>query len=56
MTDWVKKIVLNVRIEVKRRKMFLAAKTFGYTDNRTVTCSQELDELLTKYQRDLISS
>ncbi|QBP43138.1 aspartyl-phosphate phosphatase Spo0E family protein [Paenisporosarcina antarctica] len=38
------------KIKLKKRKMYRSAKRFGFTDSRVVTCSQDLDILLNRYQ------
>ncbi|MFJ5713519.1 aspartyl-phosphate phosphatase Spo0E family protein [Neobacillus sp. NPDC093127] len=38
-------------IKVKRELMINSATTFGYTSEETIKFSQELDELINKYQR-----
>jgi len=42
--------ILLGKINVKKRDMYSKAKQFGFTDSRVVTCSQELDTLLNRYQ------
>lgn len=37
-------------IELKRLQMFKLAKEYGMTSERTIRCSQELDELLNNIQ------
>jgi len=44
------KNLLKGRIELKKRDMYKSAKRYGFTDSRVVTCSQDLDALLNKYQ------
>lgn len=44
---------LLVNIEAKRKEMIEIAIIGDYTDEKTVTCSQELDQLLYKYQQIL---
>jgi len=41
---------LLFQIGLKRKVMYRKAKTFGYTHPIVVACSQELDELINKYQ------
>ncbi|MFB4164096.1 Spo0E family sporulation regulatory protein-aspartic acid phosphatase [Alteribacillus sp. JSM 102045] len=45
-----RKWVLLSKITWKRKEMHRKANHFGLTDQRTVTCSQELDSLLNVYQ------
>lgn len=42
---------LLLRIELKKKDMYRKAKNLGFTHPTVVTCSQELDELLNRYQR-----
>jgi stage 0 sporulation regulatory protein len=42
--------VLIVKIKLKKRAMYRKAKRFGLTDSRVITCSQQLDILLNKFQ------
>ena len=42
--------ILLGQINSKKKDMYSKAKRFGFTDSRVVTCSQELDTLLNKYQ------
>nr|WP_075617738.1 aspartyl-phosphate phosphatase Spo0E family protein [Paenisporosarcina indica] len=44
-------IKLLGQIHVKKRDMYKKAKYFGYTHPCVITCSQELDTLLNKYQK-----
>ncbi|MDQ0862350.1 aspartyl-phosphate phosphatase Spo0E family protein [Bacillus sp. V2I10] len=44
---------LLVNIDAKRKEMIEIAIVGDYTDEKTVTCSQELDQLLYKYQQIL---
>ena len=44
---------LLLRIELKKLEMYRKAKSLGYTHPIVVTCSQELDELLNRYQRKI---
>ncbi|WP_224773495.1 aspartyl-phosphate phosphatase Spo0E family protein [Metabacillus idriensis] len=44
---------LLVNIDAKRKEMIEIAIIGDYTDEKTVTCSQELDQLLYKYQQIL---
>ncbi|MEK3953671.1 MAG: aspartyl-phosphate phosphatase Spo0E family protein [Psychrobacillus psychrotolerans] len=43
--------LLLLRIEQKKQDMYRKAKSLGFTHPIVVTCSQELDELLNRYQR-----
>ncbi|TYR79812.1 aspartyl-phosphate phosphatase Spo0E family protein [Priestia megaterium] len=45
---------LLVQIVQKRQKMVEVAEETGLTSEDTVTCSQELDQLLTLYQQQLL--
>ncbi|OZM58672.1 hypothetical protein CIB95_03635 [Lottiidibacillus patelloidae] len=38
-------------IEMKRNRMFEIAEQYGLTDDKTVKCSQELDQLLNMYRK-----
>ncbi|WP_349305551.1 aspartyl-phosphate phosphatase Spo0E family protein [Bacillus sp. FJAT-49736] len=38
------------QIQKKREEMIDLGKCYGLTDKKTVACSQQLDELLNKYQ------
>ncbi len=38
-------------INKKRKEMMRLAKTYGFTDEHTLKCSQELDELINEYHR-----
>lgn len=42
---------LLLRIELKKQDMYRKAKILGFTHPIVVTCSQELDELLNRYQQ-----
>jgi stage 0 sporulation regulatory protein len=44
---------LLVNIDAKRKEMIEIAIIGDYTDEKTLTCSQELDQLLYKYQQIL---
>jgi stage 0 sporulation regulatory protein len=39
-----------LQIQEKREKMIDSAKKFGFTDEYTIRCSQELDQLIYDYQ------
>ncbi|WLR53001.1 aspartyl-phosphate phosphatase Spo0E family protein [Bacillus tianshenii] len=41
------------QIEDKRKEMLEAAKTTGFLSDLTLKCSQELDELLNRYQQNM---
>lgn len=45
-----KKRFLSVLIKLKRNDMYAKAKDFGLSHPIVVTCSQELDTLLNRYQ------
>lgn len=47
------KKILKLFIEAKRKDMYKKAKDLGFTHPDVVTCSQELDVLLNKYQKDV---
>lgn len=47
----MQKFILLKQIKVKRKRMYLNAKRFGFTHPTVVTCSQELDSLLNQYQK-----
>jgi len=38
-------------IKLKRELMIKSANTLGFTNEETIKCSQELDELINKYHR-----
>ncbi|WP_342515294.1 aspartyl-phosphate phosphatase Spo0E family protein [Sporosarcina sp. FSL K6-1522] len=42
--------MLSVRITYKRKMMYVKAKEFGYTHPEVVAHSQDLDDLLNRYQ------
>lgn len=42
--------VLLEEISERKRKMYKKAKHFGFTHPSVIECSQELDNLLNKYQ------
>lgn len=42
---------LLFQIAIKRKIMYKKAKDYGFTHPTVVSCSQELDELLNKYQK-----
>lgn len=46
----VRHIILLMKIIVKRKNLYAKAHSFGLKDPRVVTCSQDLDELLNRYQ------
>ena len=50
MKMFILKNLLMGQIELKKRQMYRSAKRFGFTDSRVVTCSQNLDVLLNRYQ------
>ncbi|WP_083465633.1 aspartyl-phosphate phosphatase Spo0E family protein [Thalassobacillus sp. C254] len=43
-------VFMECMIKIKKKEMYKHAKRYGFTDERTVQCSQELDVLLNKYQ------
>ncbi|WP_100401048.1 aspartyl-phosphate phosphatase Spo0E family protein [Bacillus sp. FJAT-44742] len=43
-------VFMECMIKIKKKEMYKNAKRYGFTDERTVQCSQELDVLLNKYQ------
>ena len=45
------KNILIGKIELKKRDMYRIAKRYGFTDSRVVSCSQDLDALLNRYQK-----
>lgn len=45
-----KKRILSVQIKSKRKDMYSKAKYFGFTHPIVVATSQELDNLLNRYQ------
>ncbi|WP_310793598.1 aspartyl-phosphate phosphatase Spo0E family protein [Salipaludibacillus neizhouensis] len=44
------KLILLGKINIKKREMYRKTNHFRLTDPRVVTCSQELDLLLNRYQ------
>ena len=50
MKSIVLKYILLGKIKLKKREMYSKAKHYGFTNVRVVTCSQELDTLLNKFQ------
>ena len=46
----LRKKVLSVRITYKRKMMYLKAKEFGFTHPEVVAHSQDLDDLINRYQ------
>lgn len=42
---------LLVLIDLKRKDMYKKAQIYGFTHPIVVTCSQELDQLLNRYQQ-----
>ena len=60
MSEWWEDLKVNViqskhaiekEIKKKRKQLIKTAKKYGFTDERTLKSSQELDYLLNKYQR-----
>lgn len=45
-----KKRILSNQIKLKQQDMYAKANLFGFTHPIVVACSQELDQLLNKYQ------
>ena len=50
MNSLLNEKALLIQIGIKRKVMYRKAKTFGYTHPLVVACSQELDELINRYQ------
>ncbi|WP_253724488.1 aspartyl-phosphate phosphatase Spo0E family protein [Sporosarcina sp. HYO08] len=50
MTTAIKKRALSFWIHYKRKGMYKKAKQFGFTHPKVVSHSQDLDNLLNKYQ------
>jgi len=42
--------ILLGKIKLKKREMYSKAKQLGFTNPLVVKCSQELDDLLNRYQ------
>ncbi|WP_163102162.1 aspartyl-phosphate phosphatase Spo0E family protein [Peribacillus alkalitolerans] len=42
--------MMEMEIQKLRQRMITHANEFGYTDEKTITFSQELDKLLNEYQ------
>ncbi|MEJ9232163.1 aspartyl-phosphate phosphatase Spo0E family protein [Peribacillus butanolivorans] len=53
MTIEILKSELLVNIDAKREELIENAMSGDYMDEKTITCSQELDQLLYKYQQIL---
>ncbi|MEK4229646.1 aspartyl-phosphate phosphatase Spo0E family protein [Solibacillus sp. FSL H8-0538] len=51
MLSLLRKKVLKFLIEFKRKVMYKKAKDLGYTHPEVVNYSQELDELLNKFDK-----
>lgn len=47
----MRKFILLKQIKFKQRSMYSKAKHFGFTHPAVVSCSQELDTLLNRYQK-----
>ena len=45
-----RKRILSSQIKLKQQDMYTKASLFGFTHPIVVACSQELDQLLNKYQ------
>jgi stage 0 sporulation regulatory protein len=54
MASKVLKSELIVNIEAKRKEMIEVAKVGGYTSEKAIKCSQELDMYLNKYLQVLL--
>lgn len=54
VTSEVLKSELNVNIDAKRKEMIEAAEVGGYTSEKAIKCSQELDMYLNKYHQVLL--
>ncbi|WP_394188545.1 aspartyl-phosphate phosphatase Spo0E family protein [Paenisporosarcina quisquiliarum] len=50
MKRWILQTILLRKIKLKRLDLYAKAKSLGRKDHRVITCSQELDALLNKYQ------
>lgn len=50
MKSKLDKKALMVRIDIKRKDMYRKAKKLGFTHPLVVSVSQELDQLLNRYQ------
>lgn len=46
----MKKKILLGRIKLKQKDMYMKAENLGFTHPSVVRCSQELDNLLNRYQ------
>ncbi|WP_084380192.1 Spo0E family sporulation regulatory protein-aspartic acid phosphatase [Sutcliffiella cohnii] len=46
---------LMKKIYYVRKNMLTLASQFGLGDNRTISCSQKLDKLIIKYQKQRVS-
>ena len=46
----MRKFILLKQIKFKQKSMYSKAKHFGFTHPAVVSCSQELDTLLNRYQ------
>ncbi|WP_277585130.1 aspartyl-phosphate phosphatase Spo0E family protein [Psychrobacillus antarcticus] len=51
MKSYLHQRSLLLRIELKKQEMYRKANVLGFTHPVVVTCSQELDQLLNRYQR-----
>lgn len=47
----MRKFILLKQIQYKQKSMYAKAKHFGMTHPSVVSCSQELDTLLNRYQK-----
>ncbi|WP_342598215.1 aspartyl-phosphate phosphatase Spo0E family protein [Psychrobacillus sp. FSL H8-0483] len=50
MKSVMNKKALLIQIGIKRKVMYRKAKMLGFTHPMVVACSQELDQLLNRYQ------
>lgn len=46
---------LTVDIQTKRSEMYSIANQYGYSDERTLKNSQELDQLIVEYQNYMLT-
>lgn len=46
----ISKFLLLGRIKIKRKMMYMKAKSFGFTHPKVVAHSQDLDSLINRYQ------
>ncbi|WP_456275763.1 aspartyl-phosphate phosphatase Spo0E family protein [Bacillus sp. AK128] len=50
MQDQIELAILLQKINMKREEMITIAMETGFTSKETITCSQELDQLIIQYQ------